>query len=265
MRRKEKSKLRRVIASILSYVPYITIGAILGAGFWFLFLNDTSAGYAKSSTAQHSIESCYDETVYATVEAKILTEIDDREWEALARAHMEILRDLEDSRWETLTQIEKLNVLQHIANIESTYLGLSVPVRIGTVPLHERVGGIYMSRENVARLNQNRFDTKSSESLVITVLHEMAHAKQFEYIKAMALAKEFSNLQIFNEARVYAEGFEQYIYDKCYDDEEQMSHNRNTSVEIAAREYSENYIRYFELITERQMGSYSTFIPKCVN
>jgi len=159
------------------------------------------------------------------------------------------LNYLDDSHWHNLSTKQKLDLLQHIANIESTYLGLPVPVKVCLRNFNDGFRAGYNNVKHHIAINADLFDSLNSDEAVILVLHEIAHAYQRASVAAMELAIEYSSLKIFSDARNYIDGFNSYVYDDNYDLDNYEIYWSNI-VEVAAREYSENYIRYFYLIYE---------------
>jgi len=186
--------------------------------------------------------------IYPEVEPEIISDIDNREWLTIALVLKEELRYLDEVRWSEMQTNQKLDLLQHIANLESTYLGLPSPVIVSIGYRNEPVLASYNKSRNAIIINEDKFDSLDSKRAVGTILHEMAHAYQHASVAALDLVGDFSNLKLFWDAHEYKEGFANYLYDADYSDSAQLEEYLNNAVEVAARKYSETLVRYFSLI-----------------
>lgn len=125
--------------------------------------------------------------------------------------HMEELRQLEAERWAELTLEERLNVLQTVANIERTYLGVPHELFVGAGMLDEGTVGCYNPVTNQIALSLDHLAEDDVEEVLDTVLHECYHAYQRSLVELYGQSPErYRDLQIFSAAQDYAEEMADY-------------------------------------------------------
>lgn len=124
---------------------------------------------------------------------------------------METLQMLKPELWYNLSAKEKLNVLQTVANIEATYLGLPDELTVSTAILEEYVNGEYCENTRTINIDASHLESSTPQSLIATVCHEAYHSYQHVITEAYQNADEsFKNLLLFYDASVYQEEFANY-------------------------------------------------------
>jgi len=243
MKNKTFRKIAYYTIHTVRYIKDVAVGASIAVIISFFVIGVAPTFDAMS---MYSLARAFNENTYSTVKPKIL-ENTNGQWITIALSQVDELYDLEPDRWESLDITEKLNVLQVISNIESTYLGLKTPVRVGAAKLGDTIQGSYSDSKKTAYISIDKLLVGESWSIVSTLLHEIKHSYQHECIAALEKAGDYSGLQMFNLARLYSESFSEYPYER--ESPEQKEAYFNNDAEISARNYAENYVHYFTLLT----------------
>ena len=148
---------------------------------------------------------------------------------------LDTLQALKPDTWFTLSAREKLNVLQTIANIEATYLGLPGELTVSTAIIEENTLGEYSANNRMIYINADHLEESGPRDLMTTVCHEAYHGYQHYIIEAYQNADEqFKNLLLFYDASIYEEEFANYD-----DGSEGLENYYKQYVEIDAREYAD--------------------------
>lgn len=126
--------------------------------------------------------------------------------------HMETLCLLEEERWALLDPEEKLTVLQTVANIEVSRLGLSHELNLRAAPLGELLLGQYVDDTHEIMLNVELLTTATAHAALEVVAHEAHHAYEWRLIDLYeSCDAEKQKLMIFDDARQYQVEFSQYV------------------------------------------------------
>jgi hypothetical protein len=147
--------------------------------------------------------------------------------------HLEELRKLEEDTWETLDRAERLDLLQTVANIEDTYLGLPHELSVTAGDLPESIAGQYDDRTHSITLDDDYLMNRLAHEVLDTVCHEAYHAYQHRLCDAYdSLDSDFKGLLLFYRTEKYTVDFEHYYsgddFDAYY----------SQQVEIDARNYA---------------------------
>lgn len=160
-------------------------------------------------------------------------------------ANLSTLRLLEDSSWKLLSDQEKVDVLQVIADIETRYMEIA-PITVVNCHLENRTIGAYDHSQRQAQIDLDKHTGYESIEYVNTILHECRHAYQHDcvdsldwndtevqtgiyfsevrnwryehanYVSASEDRDAYYNQRIEKDARYYAEEgvyvYQQYIY-----------------------------------------------------
>lgn len=149
-----------------------------------------------------------------TVVAARSPEIED----ATIANNIKTLALLRDEEWDKLSLIERLDILQIIANIEARVLGLPHELNVVTACLPENTLGHYNDAHRQIAINLDDLISQSSYTMVDVVAHECYHAAQYrmvdEYLEASESAR---NLCMYRSAAVYKDEFENYVDDDYYE------------------------------------------------
>jgi len=178
-----------------------------------------------------------------------------KEDELSADMVMEVSEDLlllGTEEWDTLSNQEKLDILQKIANLEQAYLGIPHAVTVGASELEETTFGCYNDTKQSITINLEWLDILDSWSVVETVCHEMYHAYQYCLVDIYnTLPEETKRLYMFKIIPYYEYEFANYI--EGAEDPEAYA---KQYCEKGAREYAYNrMVVYYALITELLGGT----------
>lgn len=120
---------------------------------------------------------------------------------------------LEEDKWQALNNQERLEVLQCIADIEVTYLGLPHRLEVEVVDLEREYEGFYNHKDRKIVIKSTYFEECTAESCLNTILHEARHSYQANLVDLYESTDEiFRELSVFYEAQAYKEEFENYIH-----------------------------------------------------
>lgn len=99
-------------------------------------------------------------------------------------ANLSTLQLLEDSSWELLSDQEKVDVLQVIADIETHYMEIA-PVTVVNCHLENRTIGAYDHSQRQAQIDLDKHIGYESLEYVNTILHECRHAYQHDCVDSL--------------------------------------------------------------------------------
>ncbi len=126
--------------------------------------------------------------------------------------NIETVSLLNEDSWNELSVEEKLDVLQVIANIEASYLGLPHELNVSARILAEDICGNYDDSTHTVTLNLDYLSGESAHDVLETVLHEAYHAYERRLVDLYnRLSTEDQKLLMFESAPYYQENFENYI------------------------------------------------------
>lgn len=155
--------------------------------------------------------------------------------------HMETLCLLEEERWTGLSELERLDVLQVVANIERRYLGIPHEVPVGAGTLDEGTLGQYNPVTYQIVLSLDHLAEDDVEEVLDTVLHECYHAYQRAVVELYGeSAGCYRDLMLFRAAQIYAQ--ELGDYQNAGEDGENFSGYYTQRFERDARIYAEESV-----------------------
>lgn len=126
---------------------------------------------------------------------------------------IETLLVLGDGTWEQLTNTEKIDILQTVANIESTFLGIPFELNVGAAALKDNVVGGYNDSTHSVLIDFDSLENDTAYDLLDTILHEARHAYQHSLISLYQdVAPKYKNLWVFKEAQRYDVEFSNYAH-----------------------------------------------------
>lgn len=154
---------------------------------------------------------------------------------------------LQEEEWENLDIQERLNVLQTVANIEATYLGLPHELNVTIDVLGEFTEGSYDDRTHTIAINLDHISEDSAHELVETVAHEAHHAYEHRLVDLFNSAGAHErNLLLFSRIEEYRDNFDNYI-----DGEDDILGYLYQAVEVDSVKYSILAVEdYYEAIDE---------------
>lgn len=149
-------------------------------------------------------------------------------------------------RWDSLSDSEKLEILQIVANCETTNSDLGFTVRVTSGDLGERILGTYCNDFREVTIDIDNLREGAPGSLLKTVIHEVHHAWEYNLIDRYYAALPFErDMDIYEPVEDYEREFGNYTeYSSSSRDEYYYQR-----VEVDAREYAEmrleDYMEYF--------------------
>lgn len=164
--------------------------------------------------------------------------------------HIEVIQQLKEERWVTLSNKEKLNTLQLIADTEATRLGLPHELNViaGTLSENqsEKELASYSDRTHVITIDIAHLETDSALENLNSVCHEARHAYQHALCKVYEnLEENQKDLALFQMIPAYEHNFSCYIQGK-----DNPIRYYYQWIEIDARSYADKavdeYIQYLE-------------------
>ena len=117
------------------------------------------------------------------------------------------------NEWDQLGIVEKLNILQEIANIEaSSRWGIHHELNVCAEEMDEYQCGYYIDRTHEIHLNLLHLEEASMEDVLESFFHECFHAYSHRLVDLYNnTAEEYKNLMIFEDAVTYDEEYSNYI------------------------------------------------------
>ena len=156
-------------------------------------------------------------------------------------ANLSTLQLLEDSSWELLSDQEKVDVLQVIADIETHYMKI-VPVTVVNCHLENRTIGVYDHSQRQAQIDLDKHIGYESLEYVNTILHECRHAYQHDCVDSL----DWSDTEVqtgiyFSEVRNWR--YEHANYVSASEDRDVYY---NQWIEKDARHYAEEDVYVYQ-------------------
>ena len=173
---------------------------------------------------------------------------------------------LQNEKWIELDVEEKLDVMQTIANIEASYLGLPNELNVSVANLQENRLGSYSDGIRTIYIDLSHLESASAREVLNTCAHEAYHSYQHRLIDAYNSTDEnVKNLMLYKKAVTYQAEFENYV-----DGTQDFDLYYGQSCEADARKYAksavEDYynkiydylgIKVLDLDTDSETESYS--------
>lgn len=170
-------------------------------------------------------------------------------------SEIETLLVFGDGTWERLTNTEKIDILQSVTNIESSFLGIPFELNVGAAALKDNVVGGYNDSTHSVLIDFDSLENDSAYDLLDTILHETRHAYQHSLISLYQIAApEYKQLLVFKEVQQYDaefsnythgssdETFDDYYYQACEEDARSYADERSWLYWYYIEDYLENDI-----------------------
>lgn len=150
---------------------------------------------------------------------------------------------LDEDSWSSITVQEKAGVLQKIANLERSNLGISNELNVCVANLEEEgLWGYYDDSTHEIVIDMDLLLNGSVQDALQCLLHEAFHS--FEH-RMVDLYEETDmsnkNLWIFRKANIYAEEFKYYN-----NGEDAYSDYYEQQCDIDARDFAEERVKFYE-------------------
>lgn len=164
--------------------------------------------------------------------------------------HIEVIQQLKEERWVTLSNKEKLNILQVIADTEANRLGLPHELNVIAGALSENQSekelASYNDRTHVITIDIAHLETSPALEILNSVCHEARHSYQHALCKVYEnLEEDQKDLALFKMIPAYEHDFSRYIEGK-----DAPIRYYYQWVEIDARSYADDavdeYTQYLE-------------------
>lgn len=154
---------------------------------------------------------------------------------------------LQEEEWAKLSTQERLDVLQTVANIEATYLGLPHELNVTVKALDETTQGHYDDSTYTIAINADHLTEDPAHDLVETVAHEAYHAYERRLVDLYyATGSQERNLLLFGRIEEYRDNFDNYI-----DGDEDLIGYATQAVELDSVKYAiAAVIDYYDAIEE---------------
>lgn len=203
--KRTQKKKRRKVKAFRFIQRLITLLSLAGIVLFFSTNNAIENVERLNAAADENV-------MLSTVEATNNADVKDN---SLIKAYLNELMPLVDGTYNNLSTQEKLDILQIVCNIESTYNGNSKGNAIALKSLFSNdevcTKGCFSNSDEKIYLNSDVFDDMSEFEALRVTLHECFHAKQYEQIKILkALPEEFQDNALLYEAKLYAKEFNDY-------------------------------------------------------
>ena len=152
--------------------------------------------------------------------------------------NIETVANLREEVWAGLTLQERIDTLQVVANIESSYLGLPHELNVGAEPMEESTVAFYTDRNHQIRINIDYLESFPAKETLAAVCHEAHHALQYALCDLWdSIDSNYRELIIFENVPSYKENFANYR-----DTEDDFLAYYLMECEQAARQYAEESV-----------------------
>ena len=124
---------------------------------------------------------------------------------------MDTLLLLQEEEWAKLDADTRLDVLKTVADLEADYLGFPKVSVVSTV-LSEFSLGYYSHEDRLIMVNLSILSQSDARTVLFSLLHECYHAYQHTLVDLYRrLDADEQQLQVFREAAIYQQEFDNYI------------------------------------------------------
>lgn len=148
-------------------------------------------------------------------------------------ANLSTIRLFDEEEWAQLSEQEKVNALQVIADIETHHLQIA-PVMVAICMIDGPAAGQYNSRDRIVEVDPEKHREFCPTEFIETVLHECRHAYQNDCVEAVNWEdSETANSFYYSEFRQWKNEF---INPVLYEDDPEGYYQQ--SVERDARDYA---------------------------
>jgi len=146
--------------------------------------------------------------------------------------------------WENLNTLEKLELMEIVLNVETSYLGIK-PIQVVLTGTQNDIYGMYYKGSRTIVLSHEA--TKSYEQCIKTLTHECFHAYQTQIMENL----DFTNEDV-SGCRYFAEAYSWWLNDKNYiNDVDKYEEYVSQSIEKSAEKYSEEQIEFYKKILDQ--------------
>jgi len=169
---------------------------------------------------------------------------------SLVKTFMPELAKLEEEAWGALDITEKIDILQILLNIETTYLVIE-PMAITCEKINSEIAGEYSYIHKKMYIDVDCFD--DPDLCIETICHEARHAYQHHVVNSLDWSdKEVQTGYFYRDARKWRDNFKNYI-SATVDEEGYYSQ----SIERDAREYATKALNDYKYYVNSYYGESS--------
>lgn len=164
-------------------------------------------------------------------------------YDSLLADSAETIALLDENIWTSLTVQEKAEVLQGLANLERSVLGLPNELNVCVVNMkEENLWGYYDDSTHEIVIDMDLLLNGSAKDSLRCLVHEAFHSLEHRMVDLYEKTDSSNkNLWIFRKANIYAEEFEHYN-----NGEDDYSDYYEQQCEADARDYAEERVEFYE-------------------
>jgi len=156
-----------------------------------------------------------------------------RQTETIA-SNINTVRLLQEDEWMQLSMQERLDVLQVIANIEASYLGLPHELNVFSAVMDEKTGGYYVDDTHSIYINLEELSYGTAHEALDTLAHEAYHAYEHRLVELYDdVSPQQQDLLLFNTIAEYRYELSNYI-----DGDEDLYGYATQEIEMDCRRYA---------------------------
>lgn len=130
--------------------------------------------------------------------------------EATISNNMTTVQLLNEEEWTRLSEQERLDVLQVIANIEAHYLGIPYTPTVEAAVLDTNTLGTYSHSERSIKVSIDSLKNGTAHDALKIVAHESYHSYQHCLVELFLMNEEYQHLLLFSGIKEYADEFTHY-------------------------------------------------------
>ena len=132
--------------------------------------------------------------------------------EVTLKDNLEIVKLLREEFWVDLSVQERIDVLQTIANIEASHLGLPHKLKVISVSIDEKTLGYYADQTHTIAINACVLQNSGTQEVLEVLVHEAYHAYEYRLAELYRAADDnLQDLRLLQRAKIYSEELETYI------------------------------------------------------
>lgn len=170
-------------------------------------------------------------------------------------ANIDTVLKLQQEEWKALSTKEKLNVLQCIANIEASYLGISNELNVGASNLEQNTLASYDDGTHTIYIDLDLLEKSSAEDVLDSLCHEAYHGYQHRLVDVYnSSSEEDRQLRVFNKVADYADEFGGAYVDGDEDFYTYYSQQCETDARAYAKNAVEDYYSRIDAYLEESAG-----------
>lgn len=159
--------------------------------------------------------------------------------------NMDTIRLFQDELWNGLSEQERIDALQVVADIETNHLGIA-PVVVSNKSLEAHITGGYQHSQRAVYIDMSKHSDDESIEAIITILHECRHAFQHDCVDSLDWEDQATQTGIY-----YAQA-RQWRYEQAHyiSISESMDGYYDQEVEKDAKQYADEGIgTYWQYIS----------------